>query len=136
MDRAQNRVALLHWSRKRRAEIARTSMPGDDLVKRILLTLLQFLAFGVLLVVGAFWAFVRIFCPSLAFIPVWQFQISATHDFVANGVIFAVTFFAVLILIEAVRKTLKSSGPLTVAAFLVAVVLGFAMKLGFHAVPQ
>ena len=100
------------------------------MVKRILLTLLQFLVFGALLVVGAFWALVRLLWPPIAFIPVWHYQISATHDFIANGLIFALAFLVFLLLIQALRKTLKSSGVFTTLAFLVAVALSLIMKLG------
>jgi hypothetical protein len=106
------------------------------LVKRIFLTLLQFLVFGALLVVGAFWALVRIFYPSLGFIPVWRFQAGATHDFVANGLIFALVLLVIILLIEALRKALKPGGVLTVLAFALAVALSFAMKLGLLTVSR
>jgi len=106
------------------------------LVKRILLTLLQFLVFCALLVVGAFWALVCIFYPHLAFIPVWRFQAGATRDFVANGLIFAIILLVVLLLIEALRKALKRAGALTVLAFALAVGLSFAMKLGLLTVSR
>jgi hypothetical protein len=101
------------------------------LVKRILLTLLQFVAFGALLVLGSFWALVGIFYPSLTMIPVWRFHVSATQDFVANGIIFAVVLLALLLLVEALGKALKPWGALTALAFLLAVALSLVMKLGF-----
>ena len=101
------------------------------MVKRIFLTLLQFLAFGALLVVGAFWAFVRIFCPPLAFIPVWRYQVGANYYFVANGVVLAAALLAILLLVETLRKTLRPWGTLTALAFLLAVLVSLAMKLGF-----
>jgi hypothetical protein len=106
------------------------------LVKRIFLTLLQFLVFGALLVVGAFWALVRIFFPRLAFIPVWRFQAGPAHDFVANGLIFALVLLVFLLLIEALRKALKPAGVLTVLAFALAVALSLAMKVGLLTVSQ
>jgi len=106
------------------------------LLKRILLTLLQFLAFGALLLLGSFWAFAGLFYPRLAIVPVWHFQVGATQDFVANGLIFAAALFVVLLLIEAVRKAIKPWAILTSLAFALAVALSFVAKLGFHAVSQ
>jgi hypothetical protein len=104
------------------------------LLKSILLTLLQFLAFGALLILGSFWALVGLFYPRLTIIPVWRFHVSATQNFVADGVIFAVVLLGVLLLIEALRKVLKPWGRLTVLAFVLAVTLSLVMKLGFLAV--
>jgi len=106
------------------------------LFKRILLTLLQFIVFAALLAVGAFWALVRIFCPPLAFIPVWRFHISATHDFVANGLVFALALLAILVLIEALRKALKPWAALTVLAFVLAIAVSFLTKLGLLTVSR
>ena len=106
------------------------------MVKRILLTLLQFLVFGALLVVGSFWPLVVLFYPSLTIIPVWRFHVSATQDFVANGVIFATALLVVVLLIEWLRKAVKPWGLLTANAFAVAVAIGFIMKLGFLAVSR
>ena len=106
------------------------------MVKRIFLTLLQFLVFVALLVVGSVWPVVCIFYPRLALIPVWRFQAGATHDFVANGLIFAIILLVVLLLIEALRKALRPAGALTVLAFALAVGLSFAMKLGLLTVSR
>jgi hypothetical protein len=106
------------------------------LFKRILLTLLQFLAFGALLILGSFWALVGLFYPHLAVIPVWRLHASATQDFVANGVVFAAVLLSVLLLIEGLRKALRPWGLLTALAFLLAVGLSFAMKLGFLVVAR
>ncbi len=104
--------------------------------KRILLTLLQFLAFGALLVLGAFWALVGLFYPFATIIPVWRFHLSASRDFIANGLIFAAVLLALLLLVEAARRALKPWATLTTLAFVLAVALSFVMKLGFKAVTQ
>jgi len=105
------------------------------LVKRILLTLLQFFIFCALLMVGGYWDVIRLLielrAPSLNVIPLWKFSnITATHDLVANGIIFASVFLVILLLWQAFRRTLKSSASLTLLAFLVAVVICFACKVG------
>jgi hypothetical protein len=101
------------------------------LVKRILSTLLQFFAFGALLVVGAFWAMVRMFAPFLAVIPVWRLHIAANRDFVANGLVFALVLFAILLVVSVLRKGFKTWGKFTVLAFVCAVALSFIIELGF-----
>jgi len=106
------------------------------LVKRILLTLLQFLAFGALLVLGAFWALAGLFYPRLAVIPVWRFQAGLTHDFIANGLIFALVLLVILLVIEALCKALKPWAALTTLAFVLAVALSLVMKLGLLTVSR
>ncbi len=104
------------------------------MVKRIFLTLLQFLAFAVLLAIGGYWDVIRLLlqlkAPALNFIPLLKFHISATHDYVANGLLFAGVLFVLLLLIEAWRKVLKPWAALTTFAFILAFVLSLAMKLG------
>jgi hypothetical protein len=100
------------------------------LTKRILFTLLQFVVFMVLLGVGAFWAFVRLGVPALAGIPVWRFHASDTHDFIANGVVFAFLLMRIIVLIQAARKRLRPWAQLTILAFVLALLLSMAMKLG------
>jgi hypothetical protein len=106
------------------------------LVKRILLTLLQFLAFGALLVLGSFWALIALIYPPLTIVPVWRFHVSATQEFVANGLVFAAVLLALLLLVEVMRKALRPWATLTMLAFVLAVALGFVMKLGFLSVSQ
>jgi hypothetical protein len=49
---------------------------------------------------------------------------------VANGFLFALAFLLLLLVVQALRRTIGNSGPLTFLAFLVAVLLSFALKLG------
>ncbi len=103
--------------------------------KRIVFTLLEFIVFCVLLFVGGYWDFVHLLiqvrAPALNLIPVVRIHnITATQDWVANGFLFALAFLLLLLVAQAWRKTIGNSGPLTFLAFLVAVVLSFALKLG------
>jgi hypothetical protein len=92
------------------------------LVKRILFALLQFFAFCALFMVGGYWDIVRLLIelrvPSLNVIPLWKISnITATHDLVANGIVFAAVLLVILLVWQAVRKTLRTSAPLTLVAF-------------------
>lgn len=51
--------------------------------------------------------------------------------FVYDGLVLAALVFLLLLGVEAMRKTLRSSGVRTTVAFVVAIVLGFLMKFGF-----
>jgi len=104
------------------------------LFKRIVFTLLEFIVFCALLVVGGYWDIVRLLiqmkAPALNIIPLVKFHISSTQDWVANGFLFALVFLLLLLAAQAWRKTIGNSGPLTVLAFIIAVVLSLALKLG------
>jgi hypothetical protein len=105
------------------------------LVKRILFALLQFFAFCALFMVGGYWDIVRLLIelrlPSLNVIPLWKISnITATHDLVANGIVFAAVLLVILLVWQAVRKTLRTSAPLTLVAFAAAALICFACKVG------
>jgi hypothetical protein len=63
-------------------------------------------------------------------IPTVKYQISATHMLISNGLIFAGILFVLILLIQAIRRKLHPWAALTTLAFLLAIALGFAMKLG------
>jgi len=104
------------------------------MVKRIVLTLLQFLVFVVLLAIGGYWDVIRLLiqikAPSLNVIPLVKLHLSATHDLIANGLIFATVLLVILLIIQALRKALHPWASLSILAFVLAVILSFAMKLG------
>jgi hypothetical protein len=104
------------------------------MIKRVLLTLMQFLAFCFLMAIGGYWdiihLLIQIKAPALSFIPLLKFHVSATHDFVADGLLFASILFLLILILEAARKTLKPWAALTTLAFAAAVILCLAMKLG------
>ena len=103
------------------------------MVKRIILFLLQLLAFFALLL-GGYWDFVHLFLamryPAWNVIPLWKFHLNANYDFIANGLIFASILFILILLFEAMRKALRPWAALTTAAFVLAVIASFIAKLG------
>jgi hypothetical protein len=114
------------------------------MIKRITLTLLQFLIFIALLAIGGNWDVINLSLEIRAMqhhttafnpIPVIKTQISSTHILIADGLIFATVLLILLLLIELLAKKLKPWASLTVLAFILAVCLGFAMKLGLPPAP-
>jgi hypothetical protein len=104
------------------------------MVKRILLTLLQFIAFLVLLAVGGYWDVVHLLlkmkAPALSFIPLLRINVSANHVLIADGLLFAGILYLLILLIEALRKALHPWAALTTLALVLALMLSFAMKIG------
>lgn len=100
------------------------------MVKRIILTLIQFAVFAFLIVVGGFWPLVQLWQPDLEAIPVWKLHLSPTRDFVANGLIFSGVLLILILLIEIIRKKFRPWGLLTLLAYVLAVLVGFAKHLG------
>jgi hypothetical protein len=106
-------------------------------IKRIIFTVLQFVAFLILLGVGGYWDIIRLLIqlrPGLKWIadllPLIRFQITAGHVLVANGILFAGALCILILLIEASRKASRSTMLLTVVSYLVAVFLSLIVKIG------
>ena len=74
------------------------------------------------------------FLPAFNILPMWKMGAGATHDFVLDGLVFMIVLYLIILAIEAIRKRLNSSGVLTTVAFVLALVLGFAMKFGMVSV--
>ena len=109
------------------------------MVKRISLTILQFIAFIGLLAVGGNWDAVNLSLEMRqmqnnqaphVFLSTIKYPVSSTHILIANGILFATILLVIILLIEVLSKKLKPWASLTLLAYVLAVVLGFAMKLG------
>lgn len=93
-------------------------------MKKVLFTILQFVLFFFLFAGGSFlhpfhlrWG-VTVTTPEV------------TRYFVPDGLLLALGVFAAIVVIQALRKRLCNT-PWTVLAFVAAIGLGYAMKLGF-----
>jgi hypothetical protein len=90
-------------------------------MKRFFAVLLQFLLFLVVFGAGSF-----------AFHPFHVETILAgSRSFVWDGVLLMLVVYAVVLLLEVLRKRLRSAGPWTTLALLLAGLAGWAMKFGF-----
>lgn len=108
------------------------------MIKRILLTLLEFIVFIVLLAVGGNWDAVNLALEMHALqqhktanmlIPVFKYPVGS-HILIADGLIFATALLVLLLALFLLLKKLHPWAWLAVLAYLLAVCLAFAMKLG------
>jgi hypothetical protein len=93
-------------------------------MKKAITTILQLLLF--LLVFGAFSLF-----PPFHIEHVLGATSAGTRIFITDGLILALAVYLFIVLIEFLRKRLRTSAPLTTIAFVFAVILGLLMKFGF-----
>lgn len=105
------------------------------MVKRILLPVLQFIAFLLLLDLGGYWDVVRLSLefryPSLPLIPLWKIHFTATHDLILNGIVFATALLFLIFLIEILRKALKPWAIFSAVAFILAIFVSLIAQFGF-----
>jgi len=108
------------------------------MIKRIILTLLQFIVFIVLLAVGGNWDAINLMFEMRALqqhktasmlIPVFKYPIGS-HILIANGLLFATVLLVLILLLLLLLKKLHPWAWLSLLAFVLAVCLGLAMKLG------
>ena len=108
------------------------------MIKRIILTLVQFIIFVALLAVGGNWDAINL---SLEMQQMQKGQAPhvymatvkyplGSHILIANGLIFAGALLLIILLFLLFRKRMHPWALLSVLAFVLAVCLGFALKLG------
>jgi hypothetical protein len=93
------------------------------LIKKVLFTLLQFVLFLILFAAGGVLPIFGL--PS--FISRWA---NGTRGFQWDGVFLMLALLVLILLIEALRKRIRSA-PWTALAFALAAIAGLAMKFGF-----
>jgi hypothetical protein len=108
------------------------------MIKRIILTLVQFIVFIVLLAVGGNWDAINLAlemhalqqhkAPSVL-IPSFKYPVGS-HILIANGLIFATVLLVLILLFLLLRKKLHPWAWLSLLAYVLAVCLGFALTLG------
>jgi hypothetical protein len=109
--------------------------------KRVLFPVLQFFAFLGLMFAGGNWDSINMSyeirqmshgAPLSAVHPLMttvKFPVGA-HVLIAQGIIFATTLLVVILIIQALRKKVIPAAYFTVLAFVAAVVVGLASKMG------
>jgi hypothetical protein len=93
-------------------------------MKNVLFAILQFLLFFVAFAAGSF-------VPPFHIEHVLSVTPDGTHIFIMDGAILMFVLFIAILLIEAVRKRIRSAGIWTSAAFILAALAGYVAKLGF-----
>jgi type IV secretory pathway VirB2 component (pilin) len=93
-------------------------------MKIVILTILKFVVF--LIVFGAGSLF-----PPFHFERVLIATPGVTRIFVADGLLLMFALYVLIILVEVMRKRLRTAAPWTTLAVILAAVLGLMMKFGF-----
>ena len=93
-------------------------------MKKVILTILKFIVFFIVFLVGSLF-------PPFHFERVIIATPGITRIFVADGLLLMFALYVVIMLVEALRKRLRSTAPWTTLAVILAAVLGLMMKFGF-----
>ncbi|WP_353070337.1 hypothetical protein RBB75_09925 [Tunturibacter empetritectus] len=94
-------------------------------MKKAAVTLLQFVLFLLVFVIGSF---------AHPFNLQWGLTVTTpavTRYFVADGLVLIFLLYALILVIEALTKRLRSYAPWTTVALILATVLGLMIKIGF-----
>lgn len=104
------------------------------MIKRIVLFLLQFFAFGALMWIGGFWDVLHLQAEVThsfwASIPVFKYPVSSAHILIADGLIFAGALLLIILLLEALARRLRPWAALSIVAYIVAAIVTLALKVG------
>jgi hypothetical protein len=93
-------------------------------MKNVFLALLKFILFLIVFAAGSFF-------PPFHIERVVGVTPDGTHIFIWDGLLLMTVLFVVILLIEALRKRIATSGAWTAAAFVLAGIAGYAAKFGF-----
>ena len=93
-------------------------------MKKAVLTILQFFLFLIVFGVGSLF-------PPFHFEHVLIATPGVTRIFVADGLLLMFALYVLIILVEVMRKRLRTAAPWTTLAVILATVLGLMMKFGF-----
>jgi hypothetical protein len=93
-------------------------------MKKVVVTVLQLILFLLVFLVGSIF-------PPFHFQHILIATPGFTHIFVADGLLLMFALYVLIILVEVLRKRLRTSGPWTTLAVILAAVFGLMMKFGF-----
>ena len=93
-------------------------------MKTAILTILQFFLFLIVFGIGSLF-------PPFHFEHVLIATPGVTRIFVADGLLLMLALYVLVILVEVMRKRLRTAAPWTTLAVILATVLGLMMKFGF-----
>jgi len=93
-------------------------------MKKVVATILKFAVFLFVFLVGSLF-------PPFHFEHVLIATPGITRIFVADGILLMFALYVLIVLVEAMRKRLRTATPLTTLAVVLAAVFGLMMKFGF-----
>jgi hypothetical protein len=95
------------------------------LIKKVIFALLQFVLFLVAFFAGSVLPVFQLLPPNTMTFA------NGTRAFEWDGVLLMLAVFVLILLIEALRKRLRSAAPWSTLALVLAAILGLVMKFGF-----
>lgn len=93
-------------------------------MKNVVFTILQLILFLIVFFVGSIF-------PPFHFEHVLIATPGTTRIFIADGLLLTLALYVLIVIIEVLRKRLRTAAPWTTLAFLLAIVFGLMMKFGF-----
>jgi hypothetical protein len=93
-------------------------------MKKVIPTILKFVVFLIVFLIGSLF-------PPFHFEHVLIVTPGFTRIFVADGLLLMLALYILIVLIEILRKRLRTSAPWTTIAVIFAAVFGLMMKFGF-----
>jgi hypothetical protein len=93
-------------------------------MKKVILTIFQFVLFLIVFGVGSFF-------PPFHFERVLIVTPGFTRIFVADGLLLMFALYVLIVFVEVMRKRLRTAAPWTTLAVILAAALGLMMKFGF-----
>ena len=93
-------------------------------MKKALITLFQFVLFLLIFFFGSI-------LPPFHFEHIILATPGSTRIFVADGLLLTLALYVLIVIVQVLRKRLRTSAPWTTLALILAVVFGLMMKFGF-----
>jgi uncharacterized membrane protein YpjA len=93
-------------------------------MKNVVFTILQLILFLIVFFIGSIF-------PPFHFEHVILATPGVTRIFIADGLLLTIILFILIVIIEVLRKRLRTSFPWTTLAFILALAFGLMMKFGF-----
>jgi hypothetical protein len=93
-------------------------------MKNSIFTVLQLILFLIVFFIGSIF-------PPFHFEHVLIATPGTTRIFIADGLLLALSLYVLILIVEILRKRLRTAAPWTTLAFILAVVFGLMMKFGF-----
>ena len=93
-------------------------------MKKVVVAILQFILFFIVFLIGSLF-------PPFHFEHVLIATPGATRVFIADGLVLTLALYVLIVVVQVVRKRLRTSTPWTTLALVLALVFGLMMKFGF-----
>ena len=93
-------------------------------MKNVIFTVLQLILFLIVFFIGSIF-------PPFHFEHILIATPGVTRIFIADGLLLAFLLYIVIVIVELLRKRLRTSAPWTTLAFALAIAFGLMMKFGF-----